>query len=97
MKFNEIKKFELCKLAHRLKENELPKPLIDLFNNSSKKTHRYQTRFKQLPNIKKHTGTDYNNSFLCKTLTYYNELDLPLRRTKNIHEFSQKYKTHLFK
>ena len=97
MKFNEIKKFELCKLAHKLKENELPKPLMDLFNNPGKKTHRYQTRFKQLPNIKKHTGTDYNNSFLCKSLTYFNELDLTLRRSKNKHEFSQKYKTHLFK
>ena len=97
MKFNEIRKFELCKLAHKLKENELPTPLADLFNNSCKKTHRYCTRFKQLPNIKKHTSTNYNNSFLCKSLTYYNELDLLTRRSKHIHEFTQKYKTQLFK
>ena len=97
MKFNEIRKFELCKLAHKLKENELPTPLADLFNNSCKKTHRYCTRFKQLPNIKKHTSTNYNNSFLCKSLTYYNELDLLTRRSKHIHEFTEKYKTQLFK
>ena len=96
MKFNEIKRFELCKLAHNLKEKELPKPLMELFNNNCKKTHRYHTRFKQLPNIKKHTGTDYNKSFLCKSLTYFNELDLTLKRTKNKHEFSQKYKAYLF-
>ena len=39
MKFNEIKRFELCKLAYNLKEKELPVPLIELFNNSGKKTH----------------------------------------------------------
>ena len=95
MKFNEIKRFELCKLAHNLKEKELPKPLMELFNND-KKTHRYHTRFKQLLNIKKHMGTDYNKSFLCKSLTYFNELDLTLRRTKNKQEFTQKYKAYLF-
>ena len=37
MKFNEIKKFEFCKLAYSLKEKELPVPLIELFNNCGKK------------------------------------------------------------
>ena len=39
MKFNEIKRFELCKLAHNLKEKELPMPLMELFNDNSKKKH----------------------------------------------------------
>ena len=86
----------MCKLAHNLKENELPMPLMELFNNKGKKMHGYYTRFKQLPNIKKHTRPDYNKSFLCKSLTYFNELDLTLRRTRNKREFSQKYKDHLF-
>ena len=96
MKFNEIKKFELCKLAYSLKEKTLPIPLIELFNKCGKKTHRYPTRFKQLPNIKKHSRTDYNKSFLCKSLTHFNELDLKIHRSKSKNEFVHNYKTHLF-
>lgn len=39
IKFTEIQKFELCKLAHSLKEQLLPEPLIKLFNTHGKKTH----------------------------------------------------------
>ena len=47
MKFNEIKRFELCTLAYNLKEKELPMPLLELFNNTGKKntliSHKIQT------------------------------------------------------
>ena len=32
MKIEDLIKFELCKLAYQVKENLLPKPILDLFN-----------------------------------------------------------------
>ena len=31
-KIEDLIKFELCKLAYQVKENLLPKPILDLFN-----------------------------------------------------------------
>ena len=36
MKIEDLIKFELCKLAYQVKENLLPKPILDLFNVNKK-------------------------------------------------------------
>ena len=52
----------------------LNSPIVKMFHLLEGKTHGYNTRYKSLPTIKKHTSTDYNKSFLCKGITYYNQL-----------------------
>ena len=96
MNFTELKKFELCKLAYNVKEKQSPDPIIELFNSSGKKTHRYFTRYKNLPNIKKHKSCEYNNSFLCKSISYLKELSLNTVNLKTKKEFILKYKNHIF-
>ena len=51
MKISKINRYELCKLAYRVKEKLLPKALLEMFDAQGKKTHKYSTRYKNLPNI----------------------------------------------
>ena len=97
MRFTEIIDYELCKLGFNLKEKLLPAPIIKLFENCSKKTHPYSTRNKNLPNIRKHKSREYNNSFLCKSLTCINKLNYKIKNSKNKFDFIQNYKQQLFK
>ena len=96
MKFTEMHKYELCKLGYSLKEKLLPEPLIKLFKNYGKKTHHYSTRYKNLPNIKRHKSNEYNKSFLCKSIVYINKLDHKTLNAKNKKEFMINYKRQLF-
>ena len=63
MKINEIQHFKLSKLLFCVKEKLLPTPITKMFHALGRKTHGYNTRYKNLPNIKKHNSTDYNKSF----------------------------------
>ena len=96
MRFTEIIEYKLCKLGYNLKKRLLPEPLIDLFENCSKKTHSYSTRNKNLPNIKRHTSREYNKSFLCKSLVYTHKLNYKTINSKNREEFVKNYKQQLF-
>ena len=96
MKFNKIKEFELCKLAYSLKEKELPVPLIDLFNNCGKKHINILQDSNSFQILKNIVELIIINVFLCKSLTYFNKLNLTIRRAKNKKEFVHNYKTHLF-
>ena len=78
------------------KKRLLPEPLIELFENCSKKTHPYLTRNKYLPNIKRHTSREYNKSFLCKSLVYTYKLNYKTINSKNKEEFMKNYKQQLF-
>ena len=96
MKIKEITKYELCKLAFKVKNKLLPHALLDIFDTYGKKTHKYPTRNKNLPNIMKHTSTDFNKSFLCKSLWYYHTLSSNIKNSLNLKDFTTKYKTQLF-
>ena len=89
-------KYELCKLAYKVKEKLLPHALLDMFEAHGIKTHKYPTRNKNLSNIMKHTSTDFNKSFLCKSLWYYHTLSSNIKNSTNLKDFTAKYKTHLF-
>ena len=95
MKFEEIQHFKLCKLLFCVKEKLLPTPIINIFHTQGGKTHCYNTRYKSLPNIKKHSSTEYNKSFLCKGITYYNQLKGEIKNAKDKNDFIQKYKRNL--
>ena len=74
----------MCKLGYQLKSKELPVPLINDFNTCrGRKTHRYPTRHKDLPNIQKHQGTLINKSFICKGVSTFTKLPLEIQRKKS--------------
>ena len=95
MMIEDIIKFELCKLAYCVKEKLLPTPILELFN-SDKKTHQYNTRYKNVPNISMHKGNAYNKSFLCKSLSNFNTLNHQLKNAKDKISFVNTYKNTLF-
>ena len=80
LKFPDMVQLEMCKLGHQLKLKELPVPIINEFNTCrGRKTHRYPTRHKDLPNIQKHQGTLINRSFICKGVSTYIKLPLEIQ------------------
>ena len=97
MKFEEIENFELCKLLFCVKEKLVPAPILNMFHTLGKKTHHYNTRYKNLPNIKRHTSNEFNKSFLCKGITYYSQLNGEIKNAKNKDDFVRKYKLNLYK
>ena len=68
-----------------------------MFHTLGKKMHHYNTRYKNLPNIKRHTSTEFNKSFLCKGITYYSQLNGEIKNAKNKDDFVCKYKLNLYK
>ena len=96
MKINEINRYELCKLAYRVKEKLLPKALLEMFDAQGKKMHKYSTRYKNLPNIMKHVSSEFNKSFLCKSIWHYNTLSSNIKNAANLNDFIAKYKAYIF-
>ena len=96
MKFEDITQLEQSKLTYKIKNKLMPIPILQLFDTLGKKTHQYNTREKHLLNIKKHKSELYNKSFLCKCISYYNELNSSIKNTPNLYEFVRKYKKELF-
>ena len=95
IKFDDIVRLEQCKLAYKIKNRLMPTPILELFNTLGKKTHRYNTRQKSLPNIKRHKSELYNKSFLCKSIAFYNTISNKIRNTPNLKEFINMYKKRL--
>ena len=93
--FNSLIKEELIKLGYNISANNAPTPIINIYRNEEKKQHRYPTRRKNIPNIKKHHDTLYNKSFLCKSLVLYSGLPTKLRVLRNFDLFKCKLKEHL--
>ena len=86
----------LCKLGHKISFNNLPKPIIQIFNfDGGKKQHRYPTRNQNVPNIQKHDTLLFNRSFLCKSLTEFSQLSMYLKMKKDHNKFVKQCKQHL--
>ena len=96
MKFEDLIRFEQSKLAYKIKNKLLPKPILELFDSLGKKTHQCNTRQKNLPYIKKHKSDLYNKSFLYKCILNYNKLKSSIKSSLNIYELTNKYKRELF-
>ena len=72
-------------LQAREQEKELPKPLQDMLESQGgRKRHRYETQNKETPNIQKHTSSQFNKSFVCKSLFKCNQLTPEIKETKKI-------------
>ena len=96
MKFDEIEKFETLQTLFCVKEKLIPAPIYNMFNTLGEKTHGYNTRYKNVPNIKKHTSTEFNKSFLCKGITCYSQLNGEIKKATNKTDFIRKYKLNLY-
>ena len=93
--FRLLIKQELMKMGYNISTNNAPIPIIDIYRKEEKKRHRYPTRRKNIPAIRKHQDTLFNRSFLCKSLVYYSALSSELRDLKNYILFKKKLKNHL--
>ena len=87
--------FHQQKLGYLVSHKLLPTPIAGLFNRrGGKKTHHYESRNKNTPNIQAHQEPSYNNSFLCKAITEYNKLSISIRTSETIRMFTCKLKKH---
>ena len=84
------------KYGHYITHQKLPKPIQDIINaNGRKKNHKYETRHKATPNVKKHTGLQFNNSYMCKSITEYNKLSMNLKSILKSKPFIRQLKKNL--
>ena len=97
LKLNEAIKMENCKMMHKLEHNRLPGKLSLLFKTDNKgkslqKTHKYNTRTKNIPKLPKTQTKLYKNSFLSKCINDYQTIPRELREITNSKLFIKKYK-----
>ena len=88
-------KQELIKTGYNISTNNAPIPIIDIYRKEEKKRHRYPTRRKNIPAIKKHQDSLFNRSFLCKSLVHYSALPTDLRNVMRPGLFKKKLKNYL--
>ena len=90
-------KQELIKIGYYISTNNAPTPIVNIYKREEKEKHRYPTRRRNIPAIRKHQDSLFNKSFLCKSLVYYSELPTKLRDLRNPVLFKHKLKEHLIK
>ena len=84
---------ELCKLGHQLKYEQLPMPILSLFNSrGGQKNYRYPTPGKDLPNIQMPTENKFNQSFLCWSIISYGTLPMKIKQIKSPKHFTASMK-----
>ena len=88
-------KQELIKTGYNISTNNAPTPIVNIYKREEKKRHRYPTRRRNIPAIRKHHDSLFNRSFLCKSLVYYSKLPTKLRDLRNPVLFKHKIKNHL--
>ena len=84
---------EVAKFGYKISRNLVPKPIQNIMNaKGGKKTHTYQTSNKTTPNIQRHQSTQFNRSFLCRSISSYTNLPEDLKQTKSYQTFCIKVK-----
>ena len=91
---------ELCKLWHKKTLGQIPPKLMENMMTdhrklSLKKTHKYQTRQKNLLNRPNSTHKEYHDSFLVKGNRIYSRLNETLRTEDKMGKFVKSLKKHL--
>ena len=86
----------MCKLGHNISHKHYPSPILNLFVKfGGKKAHRYPMRNKHVPNVPWHYSEQYNKSFLCKSVTAYNNLPQKLKNVVNTTTFIRELKQYM--
>ncbi len=65
LKFEDLIKLEVQKFGYNFVNKNLPKPILQLFNENSA-THNYNTRGRYHPRSEQHKSKQYNDSFLVR-------------------------------
>ena len=83
-----------CKLSFKMLNNLLPKRLLAAFVTDANsisliKSHDYDTRLKQLPNLPRSNHTSYSNSFLVKSMKDFQTLPVVTRNCLNLSIFTR--------
>ena len=96
LKIKDLIHIAMCRLGHNISHKHYPSPILNLFVKfGGKKAHRYPTRNKHVPNVQRHYSELYNKSFLCKSITAYNDLPLKLKNVVNTTTFIRELKHHM--
>ena len=86
---------ELAQQGYNINRKLLPKPILDIFDkNGGKKTDRYPTRNKTMLNVQKHHSTQFNRSFICRSMVIFTNLPNAIKQKCNIHGFVNNVKNH---
>ena len=84
---------EAAKFGYKISCNLVPKPIQNIMNaKGGKKTHTYHTCNKTTPNIQRHQSTQFNRSFLCRSISSYTNLPEDLKQTKSYKNFCTRAK-----
>ena len=87
---------ELVKFGYKIMKNQQPLPLQKLMEDrGGKKTHRYPTRRKCVPNIQKHSSEIFNKSFICRSIHEFSKMPDSIKNSKSIGQVVMKYKRNL--
>ena len=93
---NELITLELAKYGYKISHKLYPAKVHENAEaHGGLKQHRYPTRYKNTPNIQKHTTIEFNHSILCKGLTVYNGLPVRLKEQPTLKRFTKEVKKHL--
>ena len=97
LRIDQLVKLQLCKLGHMISHDQLSIPIHQMFEpKGGKKSHRYLTRRKHIPNIQAHSSETFNKSFMCRSLMEYNLLPQHLRTYVLCRRFVKNYKAMLY-
>ena len=101
LKIREIIKLENQKFGYKQRNKILPKTIaqtltLDATNKNLAKTHEYNTRLKNVPNLPKTESKAYLNSFLCQWIKDLAEIPKEYFDLGTLKLFTQKVKTDLF-
>ena len=96
LKIKDLIHIAMCRLGHNISHKHYPSPILNLFVKfGGRKAHRYPTQNKHVLNVQRHYSELYNKSFLCKSITAYNDLPQKLKNVVNTTTFIRELKQHM--
>ena len=96
LKLTDMIQLELIKFGYKIMKNQQPLPLQKLMDDrGGKKSHRYPTRGKSVPNIQKHASEIFNKSFICRSIREFNKMPDSIKNSKSIGHIVMKFKSNL--
>ena len=92
LRVKDILTLENCKLVHRVKHQEIPLQIENLFKTNQQgkslmKLHNYNTRQKNLPNMARSHCKEYSTSYLCSSIREYQKLNYDLTKIESQKQF----------
>lgn len=94
LKFDDIVKLEMLKFMYNYSKNNLPSPLMNLFNEN-RDYHDYNTRHAADPRSESYRYKIANESFLSKGPVYWSKLPPNVTSSANSNIFSRRLKKFL--